>query len=73
MTIHISDMLKKSIEFAKGKLDWEPVYLAFTDKKAFYECPIRNRKWMTLSQSSNISDMKSNIKINVWEIIFNKK
>ena len=48
-------------------MDWEPVYLVFTDEATFYGGPIRNSRWIVPNQSYDISAVKSNIKINVWE------
>ena len=69
LTIYLSDLLKKKrIDFATTKnLDWEPAYLVFTDEATFYGGPIRNRRRIAPNQSYDISAVKSNIKINVWE------
>ena len=70
LTIYLSDLLKKKRnDFAKKNLDWEPAYLVFTDEATFYGGPIRNWRWIAPNQSYDISAVKSNIKINVWEAI----
>ena len=70
LTIYIRDLLiKKRIDFAKNNLDWETAYLVFTDEATFYGGPIRNRRWIAQNQSYDISEVKSNIKINVWGAI----
>ena len=70
LKIYFCDLLKKrSIDFAKNNLDWEPAYLVYTDEATFFGDPIRNRRWITPNQSYDISAVKLNIKINIWGAI----
>ena len=70
LTIHLSDLLNKSLLILhKKNLDWEPAYLVFINEATFYRGPIGNRRLIAPKISYDISAVKSNIKINVWGTI----
>ena len=60
LKIYLNDLFKK-------KLGLRTSLSCFTVEATFYGGPIRNRRWIAPNQSYDISAVKSNIKINVWE------